>query len=134
MTRDEILKMEAGNELDALVAERVMGWHKGRYVNPDGKTLTDIDDEWLDAEGHYMCGVAPEDSSYEDGEDFHLLHWHPSGSELWAFAVVDKLRKEYDVEMSAEANKFEVWGYYGSVSAPELPLAISRYALLTKVE
>ena len=32
MTRDEILKMEAGRELDALVAEHVMGWTKVRRV------------------------------------------------------------------------------------------------------
>jgi hypothetical protein len=31
MTRDEILSMEAGRELDALVAEQVMGWKRETY-------------------------------------------------------------------------------------------------------
>lgn len=100
MTKDEILKMEAGREMDDLVAEKVMGWHKGNYVYPDGKSLSDKNDEWLDAEDHYVCGVAPEDSSYEDDEDFNLIHWHPSGSMLWAWDAVERvyqlgLRRKY---------------------------------------
>ena len=34
MTRDEILSMPAGRELDALIAEKVMGWFITRGVVP----------------------------------------------------------------------------------------------------
>jgi hypothetical protein len=47
MTRDEILKMEAGPELDALIAEKVMEWTEwpisGDYVTLHGKTGHTID-------------------------------------------------------------------------------------------
>ena len=36
MTRDEILNMPAGREMDALVAEKVMGWTNPR-ITPSGR-------------------------------------------------------------------------------------------------
>jgi hypothetical protein len=49
MTREDILKMEAGREMNALVAERVMGWHfdiDPKY--PEKKV-------WLDKNNNYIC-------------------------------------------------------------------------------
>ena len=84
MTRDEILKMEAGREMDALMAEKVMGWH----------LVTDKDGwkHWGDKDGRWGAGMNQSShDDYEDGEDFHVLHWHPSESILWAWEVVEKL-------------------------------------------
>lgn len=80
MTRDEILNMEAGEKMDVLVAERVMGWH---IVSENGYL------HWNDADNHFQCGVSIYD--FEDAEDFHTLKWHPSESILWAWDVVEKL-------------------------------------------
>jgi hypothetical protein len=43
MTRDEVLNMEAGRELDRFVAERVMGWRRmyGPGYDYDGKRKPD---------------------------------------------------------------------------------------------
>jgi hypothetical protein len=41
MTRDEILAMEPGRELDALVAEKVMGWTVFRSETPNHYDLLD---------------------------------------------------------------------------------------------
>jgi hypothetical protein len=37
MTRDDILKMEAGREMDALIAEKVMGWKW--FTNPNESNI-----------------------------------------------------------------------------------------------
>lgn len=53
MTRDEVLKMEPGNDLDILVTEKVFGWQKGtnkfkisgwQWSGRDGKPV--LDDSW----------------------------------------------------------------------------------------
>jgi hypothetical protein len=53
MTRDEILGLEAGNNLDILVAEKVFGWRKGtneynilgwQWSKRDGTPV--LDDSW----------------------------------------------------------------------------------------
>src|SRR5512139_113235 len=90
MKREEILNMPAGREMDALIAEKVMGWHKGKYHFYDGTSINEVVSDWLDSEGHYKCGIGTEDG-FEDNEDFHLLRWHPSESILWAWEVVEKL-------------------------------------------
>lgn len=85
MTREEVLNMEAGQEMDNLIAEKVMGWHKvhefGRYV-------------WHNAEGQYQHAVARWDGLYEDEEDFNLIFWHPSESIMWAWDVETKIYED----------------------------------------
>ena len=49
MTRDEILALE-GEELDKLVAEKVMEWHIE-------STSEWSDPHWVDANGHYAAGI-----------------------------------------------------------------------------
>ncbi len=47
MTRDEVLSMPAGREMDALVAEKVMGWNLSLSKDiwcKDGECLRDTDD------------------------------------------------------------------------------------------
>lgn len=140
MTRDEILNMEAGRDMDMLIAEKVMGWHKGNYVFSSGKTIGECDDDWLDADGRFMCGIARE-GEYEDDEDFNLLHWHPSESILWAWEVVEKL-----ISMKWEFYTERVgvlwWVLFENdcnildrcAEADTAPLAICRASLLAVME
>jgi len=122
MTRDEILAMEAGRELDALVAVEVMEWT--RYPNKHGLTVmsrpgamphhaqidqhpnfsTDIAATWEAAEA--MC--------QEHGLYFRL---HRTPDYIWA--AFDKWS---DLRLSVEAQ------------APTAPLAISRAVLLAVME
>jgi hypothetical protein len=139
MTRDEILNMPAGKEIDALIAEKVMGWHKGDSY---GREV------WLDTDERYQRGIARE-NGFEDDEDFHLLHWHPSESILWAWEVIEKMQ-EIDSHWSPGVNWDDDDGdgnpmwvasftYYGEdesqfqqneVWDKSAPLAICRAALL----
>ena len=69
MNREEILAMEAGNELDALVATEVMGWERKDY----GYTIV----YWE-----------------ENDEDVHMVElWKPSTDIADAWKVVSEMRK-----------------------------------------
>jgi hypothetical protein len=83
MTRDEILNMPAGREMDALVAEKVMGWKF--IIRDDGHKY------WGSQDDGFAHGTQQNDDYYEDDEDFHILHWHPSESILAAWEVVEKM-------------------------------------------
>lgn len=133
MTRDEILKMEAGEEIDTLVAEKVMGWH----VETDERGKK----SWRDFENRYQHLVSQYEG-YEDGEDFNLIYWHPSESILWAQEVLEKIKddvfgifwenapgaKEWTVVLKPEDS------YSGGfpVDGETLELAICRAAVLLK--
>ena len=116
MTRDEILAMPAGPELDALVAELVMGWTKGPmdwmmrepWVRPDG------------------C---------------HVFPWHPSTEIAAAWEVFEKmLSLGHDVKIYAisgymiqaevlmDEGESLARGLFGRGNAA--PLAICKSALL----
>jgi len=143
MKKDYIENMPAGKEMDEMVAEKVMGWHKGTLTFSDGSTLSGKED-WLDAEGRYMHGMKQEDGWYEDDEDFHLLHWHPSESILWAWEVVEKMQDKFSFVLSSDdpptddEHKWYCEFYLKDnpvfidheVYAPTASLAICRVALL----
>jgi len=133
MTREEILNMEAGQEIDELVAEKVMGWH----IVTEGRRSP----AWYDSEGRYQHHVAADYESYEDDENFHLVNWHPSQSMLWAEEVVEKF---YSMKLDKYSNG-EEWRCYlvmgkdgvnadGNGVANTAPLAICRAALLVVME
>jgi hypothetical protein len=71
MTRDEILNMPAGKEMDALIAEKVMGWHR------HGSS-------WHDDAGY--C-------AYNEQETWEP-HFEPSRKIEDAWEVVEKLCNE----------------------------------------
>lgn len=136
MTRDKILNMPTGQQMDELVAEHVMKWHK---VDEHGFL------HWKGSNGQYMCGVGRYDG-YEDGEDFHTLNWHPSESMLWAWQVVEKVGIGYllQVDDEQDSNK-KSWvamchhvGYSMNINvkaeADTPPLAICRASLLAVME
>ena len=126
MTRDEILNMPAGEEIDKLVAEKVMGWHIVE-IRDGGRN------QFVDSDGHYQHIVSRYDY-YEDGEDFNTICWHPSESILWAWEVVEKL-KEYSlwIDLNASPDGYQVGFADYFVFAESAPLAICRAALLCVV-
>lgn len=123
---DYIKDMPVGEEMDSLLAEKVMGWH---ILEENGFK------HWVDSENKFQCGVASYDG-HEDDEDFHILRWHPSESALWAVDVVaekfDTLRINKSFGM-----KGVIWIVkIGNVEVFEetLPLALCRAALLKKLK
>lgn len=128
MNREEILNMEAGEQLDNLVAEKVMGWHI---------KLTEYGKDWVDDDDRYMTGVN-RDGQFEDDEDFHLLHWHPSGSILWAWEVIEKLMPIYQIDIEAINKMFKVsfddYARTWEATAEDAPVAICKSALLAVME
>jgi hypothetical protein len=123
MTKDEILAMEAGKEMDALIAEKVMGWHLVKREN--------YRDEWVNADGRYQHPV-PRYDGYEDDEDFHTICWHPSESILWAWDVVEKLC--LSVVPYPGGDKWHAADGKVIAFADTAPLAICRAALLVVME
>ena len=100
VTQDDILEMEAGRELDALVAEKVMGWQNidiyaqirtsssvGAGIEPGNEFPTDlpfystsIADAWEIVKKLYLT-VAP----YSDNK------WHAADGKVIAFASTASL-------------------------------------------
>jgi len=118
MTREEILRMEAGSELDQLIAERVMEWKEGQ------KTLLSR-----------RCGVGIL------GEKA-LPRYSTDIAAAWE--AVEALReKEFVIDILGSLEDFivKIWNENESeglsiakASAEQAPLAICRAALLAVME
>lgn len=113
MTKDEILNMPAGREMDVLISENLMNFVNGRQENhsPNGYTWwtthiphysTDIDDTWELVEKFYSMG----------------LNKYSNGAEWRCYLVRSKDGKEQD----------------GVGVANTAALAICRAALITVLE
>ena len=128
MTRDEILSMPAGRELDALVAERVMGWD----IHPVSPDPYEKELAWYSEDGKLQCGDE---------------YWKPSENIADAFQVVEKMKElGYKVQrfgtgdlmgdkwQASFADVYRIVSYKGDkgdfADADTLPLAISQAALL----
>lgn len=133
MTRDEILNMPAGREIDNFVAEKVMGWH----------IATDqFGSDWVDSENRYQHKVSSDD--YDDDENFHLIAWHPSESIMWAWEVVDEMKKRgrnfqmiqyaYNRTYATFENGLDSDNWTEANGEGCTPLAICRAALLITLE
>ena len=58
MTRDEILTMEAGREMDCIIAENVFGWKRGKYFDDAGQLV------WITPSNQfYSAGSTPDYST-----------------------------------------------------------------------
>lgn len=125
MTRDDILRMEAGPELDALVAEKVMGWKV----------------KWHDG---YWTMAIPKAECVSYG-----WNWRPSEDIAAADEVAEKIGivagkseerqpGQYFAVVSSLDDSVEYWwdkryGHYYAYT-PTKPLAICRAALLAVME
>jgi hypothetical protein len=152
LTKEAVLAMEAGPEMDALVAERVMGWERGGkndHARPAHRESKDFPGTILndfDSKGphDYLTSLGPAGRVYFCGcpSSADLPAYSTSIADAWE--VVEKLREWHGFD-------FMVWGRAGSTDweagwfemdydGPErrsaadagtVPLAICRAALLT---
>lgn len=119
MTRDEILGMEAGRELDALMAEKVMGYeHLPFPAVPAFQRPTEGGVEMLFELPHYSADIA---AAWEIVEEVHRLGLNVSvwKGRLWCCGFYTK--SETPQEM-------------GHSYSDTAPLAICRAALLAVME
>ena len=123
MTHAEIDKLEAGGGLNALVAEKVMGWHKGRQYYPES---TSWYGGWNSTEDGHCHYVAPIDK------------WSPSNSISTAWEVIEAIRRMGNRNLLVIQWSSQEWDAsfcyvngksMGRGRAPTAPLAICRAAL-----
>lgn len=129
MTTEDINKMEAGIEMDALVAEKVMGWEVLFPIDQIDYRLAELRDP-------LTC------------DTWHMATWHPSTFIADAWKVVEKVKEPlrspyydcgYQFTIQYNYKGFWVAGYYDDgydncfsyrhAEALTAPLAISRAAL-----
>lgn len=146
MTREEILALEPGPELDRLIAERVMGWKLEsdpelprawlRYDSEQAK--------WVWA--GWWAEEPPIEKDPDTGEEYVPTAWLLAGSKVWspsrdiaaAWEVVEKLLDHgFSVDLySRSRGRWEVVLSDGdtlivaTATAEKPPLAICRVALL----
>ncbi len=123
MTRDEILSMPAGQKMDALVAEKVMG-----YERRDCK---------LDGEHDYPC-ITKDGWLIPICQPGQFGNWSPSTDIAAAWEVVEKMRGELDEIVLDRDGDWRCYFIVNNVEffayAKEAPLAICRAALLAGME
>jgi len=114
MTREEILKLEAGPQLDRIIAERVMGWEYDL-----------LRDAW-----------------FKDGEgEIWAENWHPSTDIKAAWKVVENRRQwGWTWKMTGITGHWHValydedFNFLAEARAAEVTVAICRAALLAVME
>jgi hypothetical protein len=132
MNRDEILKMEAGVLMDALVAERVMGWHNVHKTSFYNDTAT----HWQSSLGDAFLVGAKDDKMYE----YRIPYYSTDIAAAWE--VVEKLQSQnikVTISTFGENWWIEIFDYttekvvrkaFGTTA----PLAICRAVLLAVME
>ena len=144
LTRDDILKIEAGREIDALVAELVMGWTNCQRCEYAIRLL----DETIIIEGKVWIGNPPLTGIEQDLSDSFSPRWYPirnySTDLTTAFQIVGKLIKPdwaWKIE-SYHVNGILMWSAcyrgdteagidYYTATADTVQLAICKAALYT---
>ena len=121
MTRDEILNMPAGREMDKLIAEKIFGWSDFGSFEDGGISGKDKDgDGWILP--YYSIGIA---AAWEVVEKF-MPYKSPSlyvvGTMWFCFFAL-----KTGEGLFASTNVLEA-------KAPTAPLAICRAALLAMIE
>jgi len=136
MTRDEILNMEAGREMDALIAEKVMGIEL-RHISDYTVTFSYYENgEWMQYGGCKCCGHAARPKEY-----CFRAALHYSESVSAAFNVVEKLKTSFHTFSLEYSIEFPHWNCviiveyeddskWYSCNGDTAPLAICRAALL----
>ena len=121
-----VLQMKAGHELDALVAEKVMGWHIQQLSSYSFAA-------WFDSDNS-QTGWTEEPDDY-DSLRYFIGVWHPSTNIEAAWEVVERV-KDWRITLSGGEYEGDGWSvgvtnntdtYYGL--ADTAPLAICLAAL-----
>lgn len=95
LTYEDILNMPAGKEMDALVAEKVMGW---RVTYHDHKNGRDSDYSWISAEDSNGNWFIIKPSKWQDDWG----KWSPSTDIATAWEVWQKMLEDFpDKELPA---------------------------------
>jgi hypothetical protein len=121
MTAAEIDAMPAGREMDALVAEKVMGFVVMRHRDVDGQHIEHGPDEWMrgpDGEAPRYAYMVPVD--------------HYSTDIAAAWEVVEKLKPDdwaFRVEVLDDGDWWASFSATAESWAGTVPLAICRAAL-----
>jgi len=164
MTRDEILALKPGPELDALVAEQVMGWTVNRWDNgPNGKLLfVDKDGKefrslsgpqeiWLPPEGQedfreredQMWGNCPSlstdiSAAWQVVRKMEQLNWYltidPNTAEGYEQRYSVGFVYDDSTLSDEELNPLTYYQHYIACSPDEIPAAICKTALLANLE
>lgn len=127
--------MQAGRELDAMVAEKVMGWKRMRWCDWKQDERTSLTYSWHDVDGK-MVKLAENSDDYEDPRPA----WSPSTSIADAWEVVEKLsgREKLPMRVQIDNGYDKPWvvtisswktGQEWHGESESLPLAICRAAL-----
>lgn len=137
MTRDEVLAMPAGRELDALVAERLFGVRIFTQAEMEAEARRVWADqprcEWF-AMGFYATKLGRDDIECRQ----EIRHYSTNIAEAWPIAVmfrmdVHNLSNNKGAARVHAINGDQVWPTY-QVNADTPALAICRAALLTTLE
>ena len=134
MTRDEILALKPGRELDALVAEKVMGWRKKTFPGGGGGYTA-----WVDENKKAMKLI----SNFTMIETcYRCDYFRPSTDIAAAWEVVEKMLERGGCEIGCYGSKsggkwFEVnvitMNGEVKVTAHTAPEAICKAALLAVI-
>lgn len=126
---EDVEKMEAGSELDRLVAEHIMQWTRG----PDPSPMMEGAECWLDNKGKPIIWMP---GGFAKGNVMEFLVTPPFSTDIaTAWQVVEKLQKAcssfqisiYDDSCRVDLNEFTaMWIIANAATAP---LAICRAAL-----
>ncbi|XEC97024.1 hypothetical protein AB6A23_11065 [Paenibacillus tarimensis] len=119
MLREEIMNMRPGRELDALIAEKVMGWEK-RYLPMTDKEY------WFNPNSEDPVSMP------------WLDEWNPSTDIAAAFEVMEELQSSHlYIDVRTCADFYEVWitrwdtkKQTETIAYPKLPEAICKAALI----
>ena len=131
MTRDEILNMQAGRELDALISMHIFGKNPELRMDFTTKTSTEL------CIAHYSYSAPVHVFKTQDGYFSVLPRYSTDIAAAWQ--VVEKLRETmYFVSISASADCGASWlcewttadTAIDFVRAGTMPLAVCRAALL----
>lgn len=119
MTRDEILTMEAGAEMDALVATKVMGWIQA-------STQSSVWLTWYPPGEHSKARLSPPPFSTDIAAAWEVVK-----------RIIGTTKRCPQVRWISEAMSHEwhcdmEWG--AEAYAPTAPLAICRAALIAVME
>lgn len=130
LTHEMVERMEAGAEIDALVAELVMGWHReeGVCLPPRQNRNTHSGTGWCDATGQTIADANK---------------WSPSTDIAAAWEAVEKMKdtplRTVHIEWHGSCWRVNFgihsteWNWRNNAQDLSAPLAISRAAILATI-
>ena len=132
LTREEIMNMKPGRELDALAAEKVMGWRKKTFPGGGGGFTA-----WVDENEKVMKLIS---NSTMSETCYRCDYFRPSTDIAAAWEVVEKMSEQWPQYQLAkiEDGWSVMWGFDGygwpEATGKTAPEAICKAALLAVMD